>query len=164
MEWKFAYDGPPEADITFGSGLIEIDATSEAPEGTVAVFLEPFGRDSARATEAIESAEVAFDDGRLRVRVPQRHGRDVPLHLRASLARGAGLRVKCSSADVEVRGELSGLDVKSASGDVAAGDVAGQVRATTASGDLRIGSVTGELRVSSASGDVEALSAAGADI
>jgi DUF4097 and DUF4098 domain-containing protein YvlB len=157
--WKFPVTGPVTAHISLPAGWVQVTAK---PTDTVSVQLSAA---SEAGESLLEQTEVRFDDGTLRVRVPQRvtiRG-NASLDLTVELPEGSSVRAETASADVTLAGRLAAVEGKTASGDVQVDRVTGNVDLTTASGDIRIEDAAGEVRVSSASGDT-AIGQAGGDI
>lgn len=95
------------------------------------------------------------------------------LKIRATIPHRSAAKIKTTSADTSVSGQVGSLDVNAVSGDVRlrgeiAGDltlktvsgdadvdrVGGHLSAQTVSGDVRVGSVGGEVNAKSVSGDI----------
>ncbi|MGH9303676.1 MAG: DUF4097 family beta strand repeat-containing protein [Acidimicrobiales bacterium] len=150
MKWDFKTTGPIEADVSLGSGLLEVRA---AAGDELTVSLEAFGRESRRAQEVIEASEVTFGDGRLRVHVPTRPFKAVEVHCELCVPGGSSLGLRSASADLRCGVRLGALSAKTASGDVEI-DRADKVSFSSASGDLDCKQVDRALLVKAASSDV----------
>jgi DUF4097 and DUF4098 domain-containing protein YvlB len=159
MEWSFESSGPVEAEISVPAGSVEIE---QGAEDRVAVVLEPMrGIGSHRAEELLAESDVAFDSGKLRVHVPERHFRQVDVRCVVRIPEHSPVVTKTASADVASRVVLASYDGTSASGDIALSSVDRGVVVKTASGNLTCDEVGGSLRVKSASGDVSVRHAGG---
>lgn len=155
MEWEFEAPGPVEAGMEVPAGRIDV-----VPAGgsKVVVDLVALGR---RADELIEASDVSFENGVLRVHVPDRHFRNVDVRCTVSLPEGSSLTTRTASADVHCGIRLSRFSASTASGDMSVEDVDGDVSVKAASGDLHCGAVAGGLQVRTASGDVSVASTGG---
>ena len=152
MQKTFAMEAlvPIEAKLELAAGTILVEETTEP---TIDVSLEPDGRETRRALEAIERATVTFDGRKLTVVVPSRT-RSAPLRMRIALPAGSSLDARTASADVELTVPVGDLRVRTASGDVAGSDVTGDAVTITASGDVVVSHVAGRLEARTASGDL----------
>lgn len=152
--WEFAASGPVKAQLRLAAGTISV---STSPEQAVTVSLEP-ERPGEKADRLIADTRVSFEDGRLRVLVPERLrlAGSVPLALTVGLPEGSAVTTQAASADLACSGELGSLHAHTASGDVEAGRISGDAEVSSASGDVRLDWVGGAIEVSTASGDLRA--------
>jgi DUF4097 and DUF4098 domain-containing protein YvlB len=147
----FATSEPPRLVVRLAAGRVELE-TEETSE--TVVELEAMND---RSREAVERADVVFDDGEIRVEIDQKRlllGRSPEVRVVVRAPHGASARVSTASADVSGRGRYGEVEVKTASGDVDVDDVEGELEVNAVSGDLRVASVGGEAVVKSVSGDV----------
>ncbi|HKH88761.1 MAG TPA: DUF4097 family beta strand repeat-containing protein [Acidimicrobiales bacterium] len=151
MDWTFPVNGPVTAHLDLAAGSVEVEL---GPTDEVKVRLTPVGRDSDRAREQIEQAEVSCDGSRLEVNVPKRWTREVELRLNVVLPANSALHVRTASADVACAGRVGTFEARTASGDVFVQDDCDQASVATASGDVRLASVLGQTDIKTASGDV----------
>lgn len=152
MDWSFTAVGPVKAQVEVPAGQVDLLSCEE--EGAIRVSLEPLGVGSERANDLIEASTVSFDDGLLRVHVPQRTFRNTELRCTLVIPERSAVNAKTASADVESRLTVGDLTVAVASGDVSLTRVEGELEVVTASGDVSCEEVTGRLRVKGASSDV----------
>jgi hypothetical protein len=173
MEWNFEASGPVEADIAVPAGMIDVVRSTG---NTITVDLQALGT-GRRSDEVLAATEVSFAGEALRVKVPDRFGRNAEVRCTVSLPEGSALATRTASADVDcpvpldrysgstASGDVAlgnvehDVSVKSASGDLQCAEIGGRLQALTASGDVSVRKAGGEARVTTASGDVEILDA-----
>jgi hypothetical protein len=153
---EFSWLGPVRADVRVRAGVITVTAEDRA---SATVRVAPHD-DSDASQAAVDETSVTFEDGRLRVEVPEtervgwilrRSGRvrvDLRVPLDSHLAAYAG------SADVHTAGRLGDTTVRTGSGDVYVNEIGGDLTVNTGSGDVRADLVSGALGVKTGSGDV----------
>jgi hypothetical protein len=161
-----AYESPSPivADVDVSSGHVEMVASDRA-DTTVEVLPTNPGRsgDVALAREAT----VAFENNRLRVRVPPRNklfGPNGSVDVRVELPTGSQAEIESGYGSVRVRGELGAtrivakygnvsadrvgdLALKSPYGEVDIAEVDGELDVTAGHGHLRIGRIAGTARL-----------------
>ncbi len=174
----FETPGTLVLDLSVPAGKIQLSASAT---GTTEVELDPV-HDNDATRGMIERSTVELrprgDGHELVVEVPSergfgiRFGRASEVLLRVRCPKGARVKVRSRSADIEARGSFGRTDVRtfsgniewesidgdgalhSTSGDVHIGSVSGGLDVKTVSGDAEIGSVGGDLKVDAVSGDV----------
>lgn len=161
-----AYESPAPivADLNVSSGHVEVVASDRA-DTIVEVLPTNPGRsgDVALAREAT----VAFENNRLRVRVPPRNklfGPNGSVDVRVELPTGSEAEIESGYGSVRVRGELGAtrivakygsvsanrvgdLALKSPFGEVDIAQVDGELDVTAGHGHLRIGRIAGAARL-----------------
>ena len=157
----FETPGPLELYLELPAGEVELEATDGA---TTEVELEPLdGNDATRGV--IERSRVdlrARGEGHeLIVEVPSergfgiRFGRSPHVRLRVRCPRGAKVKIRSRSADIEARGRFGQTDVRTFSGDIQWDSVDGNASFNSTSGDVHVDAVTGGLELKTVSGDAE---------
>jgi hypothetical protein len=152
---------PIDADLNVSSGHVEVVASDRA-DTTVDVTPTNPGRpgDVALAREAT----VAFENNRLRVRVPPRNrliGPNGSVDVRVELPTGSRAEIEASYGSVRVRGELGATRIVAKYGNVSA-DRVGDLALVSPHGEVDIAEVDGELDVKAAHGHVRIGRIAGA--
>ncbi|MFI7500657.1 DUF4097 family beta strand repeat-containing protein [Streptomyces sp. NPDC049687] len=164
--YEFTAGGPVAARIKLHGGSCSLTA-GEGARVTVRVEPETPGREADR--KAASRAAVAFEGGRLTVRVPKGGGAGRFVGLPGGRVRvaveapaGSALDFAADSADLAVHGALGALKVDTGSGDFVADRVTGDVSVDTSSGTLRLGHAEGTVDFGSGSGDLQVTHAVGA--
>jgi hypothetical protein len=156
---EFPCTGPIRADVRVRAGVITVTAEDRH---TASVRVMPHDNSDASAAAA-EETTVTFDDGRLRVEMPEsdrsgwilrRSGR-VRVDLRVPL--DSRLAAYSGSADVHTTGRLGTATVRTGSGDVYVNEIDGDLTVDSGSGDVRVDLVGGALGVKTGSGDVRVI-------
>lgn len=184
--WTVAGD-VAEVELVLGAGRVVVELVEEGREvvvrvgagqggwwqqrlGGVLAALAPDesgpGRPDPAGAEAVAATDVSWSAhrDRLQVRSPQSGPlRAVPLEVAVTAPAGTRLRLRGSSAALEVSGRAGSLDAGTGSGEVTAGEVSGRLDVRTGSGAVRVGHVASSARLRTGSGDV-AVDAAAADV
>jgi hypothetical protein len=154
--------GPIDADIDVSAGHVEVVASDRA-DTTVEVAPTNPGR-SGDVSLARETT-VAFEDNRLRVRVPRRlrvlGPNDRSVDVRVELPTGSRAEIEASYGSVRVRGELGATRIVAKYGNVSA-DRVGDLTLVSPYGEVDIAEVDGGLEVTAGHGHVRIGRVAGA--
>ncbi len=145
---------PIDADIDVSSGHIEVVASDRAD---TVVEVTPSNPARSGDVALAREATVAFEDNRLRVRVPGRlkvlgPGRD-SVDVRVELPTGSRATIETGNGSVRVRGELGATRIVAKYGNVSA-DRVGDLALVSPHGEADIAEVGGELDVKAAHGHV----------
>uniref|UniRef100_A0AAU2JV82 DUF4097 domain-containing protein n=1 Tax=Streptomyces sp. NBC_00049 TaxID=2903617 RepID=A0AAU2JV82_9ACTN len=163
--YEFSAGGPVAVRVRLHGGGCALTASEGA---RVAVRIEPEapGREADR--RAADRATVAFEDGRLTVRVPKGGGAGRLVGLPGGRVRvaveapaGSTLDFAADSADLDVRGLLGALKADIGSGDIAADRVTGDASIDTSSGSVHFRRADGAVSFGSGSGGLEVAHATG---
>lgn len=149
-----AYDttGPIDAAIDLGAGHVEVVASDRADVVAEVVPTNP-SRD--RDVSLAREAAVSFDDGRLRVTVPQRRllGPNASVDVRVQLPVRSRVQVESGYGAVRTRGELGESRITAKYGTVT-GDTIGGLVLVSPYGQVDIDHIAGRLDVKAGHGHV----------
>jgi len=168
----FPVTGPVELVVDVAVGHVEVLAEDRADAVAEVV---PSNPRKAGDRSLAETAVVAFDAGRLTVRVPRRmslFGRTDSVDVRVAVPTGSTAEVDSAYGAVRLRGALGrtrvqakygtvaidrvgDLDLTAPYGEVDVREVAGRLELEAGHGRARIGTVDGEARIRAAHGSVD---------
>jgi hypothetical protein len=152
---------PIDADIDVSAGHVEVVASDRA-DTTVEVTPTNPGRSG--DVSLAREATVAFENNRLRVRVPPRLkllGPNGSVDVRVELPTGSRAEIETGYGSVRVRGELGAARIVAKYGNVNA-DRVGDLALVSPHGEVDIAEVDGELEVAAGHGHVRIGRIAGA--
>lgn len=193
---QFPCPGPAEVEVHLGSGSLLVELTDDATTVEVSVAARPGswwsqglsgvlaalgapaegapGEDPDQARRHAQQATlVEFEPGRRRVVVRgARTGpaRAAALDVRVLAPTRSRVRVRTTSATVQVVGTADAVEVSAGSGEVTVQDVLGTVEVRSGSGSVRTGALgaggqirtgSGHVTVDAATGDLDVLTGSG---
>ncbi len=145
--------GPVEVDVDIAVGHVEIIA-SDRDDVVVDVLPSVTGRSGDVALA--EAAEVSFDAGRLRVRLPQRRtllGKEDSADVRVQVPTGSAAEVGNAFGSVVTRGALGTTTVRAKFGSVTL-ETTGDLSVDSRHGSVEVERVRGRLDVVAGHGQV----------
>ena len=152
---------PIDADINVSAGHVEMVASDRAD---TTVEITPTNPDRSGDVAMARQATFAFENNRLRVRVPPRNkliGPNGSVDVRIELPTGSRTEIEASYGSVRIRGELGTTRIVAKYGNVSA-DRVGDLALESPHGDVDIAEVDGGLDVKAAHGHVRIGRVAGA--
>jgi Putative adhesin len=162
---------PIVADINVSAAHVELVASDR---DTTTVEITPTTPGRSGDVALLREATVAFEDNRLRVRVPPRNklfGPNGSVDVRIELPAGSRAEIESAYGSVRVQGELGAarivakygnvtadrvgyLELKAPYGEADIADVDGELEVTAGHGQVRIGRVAGAARIRGSHGAV----------
>jgi hypothetical protein len=151
---KFDTPAPISAVLNIPAGRVQFIAADRS-DTTVEVL--PANAAKSRDVKAAEQAEVAYDDGVLRIEVPmpknQYLGPSGSIEVTVQLPAGSHIEAKAAAAEFRGVGRFGDVAFDGAHGSVKI-DEAASARLTSHAGDVSVGRLGGSAEISTQQGDI----------